>query len=222
MTKPDNKLLENCDPDDVSDALVAVKRSFGIEYSEKAFEGVKTFGELCDVVVATIGREHRDGSTAQQAFYKLRSAIGGAEAIKPATNLNDLFPRIGRRRRIQDLQWALGVRLELLKMKSWIGWALFAGYLLAFLSIFINWRYGVTALAGVFLANRIALRFPEEFTCETVGDAARLFARDHYRRARRDPETVNREEIVPIIKAIFHHMLNAEPEVMTRNAAMGW
>jgi hypothetical protein len=55
-----------------------------------------------------------------------------------------------------------------------------------------------------------------------VGDAARLFARDHYRAARRDPDTVNRAEIVPVIKAVFARRLALEMEVMTPEATLGW
>lgn len=227
--------LQNCDPEDISDALVAVQRNFGIEYASDAFKGVKTFGELCDVVVASVRREHRAGCTAQQAFYKLRRSItsvlrGGATSetvgltapIRPTTRLDELFPGRGRKGKIQEVQWLLGTRLELLEMTSRVGWGLLGGYLLGFLTIFINWRIGVAVLVGVAVINWFASQFGNKFVCATVGDASRLFVRDHYRRARRDPETVNNEEIVPVIKAIFVQQLALEPEVLTRDEELKW
>jgi len=59
--------LKNCDPEDISDVLVIIERSFGIKLLENELSGTNTFGELCDIISARIQLEHADDCTAQQA-----------------------------------------------------------------------------------------------------------------------------------------------------------
>jgi hypothetical protein len=226
MKLPEKIELINCDPADIGEAMEVVQASFGIEYDLDALQNARTFGEFCDVVVAALGRLHRDGCTVQQGFYKLRGAIGkvlkrDAVGIRPATRMDELFPARGRQKKIQELQQELGIGMGLLDLKRGVGWGLFGCYLIAFLGIFINWRYGLAGLGVCVILNRVAWRIANKFMYETVGEVARLFAQNYYRRARRDPETVNRREIVPVIKGIFQRVLGLEPDALRRDAVLG-
>lgn len=225
--KPSEKIaLVDCDPHLIGDAIEVVGASFGIEYDLDALQNAKTFGEYCDLVVASLGREHRDGCTAQQGFYKLRAAMAkvlnrDAAEIRPATRMEELFPLWGRQRKIRELQQELGIGMGLLDLRRGLGWGLFACYLIAFLGIFINWRYGLAGIAVCLVLNWVAWRVANQFTYERVGEVARLFALHYYRKARRDPATVNRQEIVPVIKGIFQRVLAVRPEALTREAVLG-
>lgn len=226
LKHPEKIELVNCDPEDIGVAMEVVQASFGIEYDLDALQNAKTFGEYCDLVVAAMVREHRDGCTAQQGFYKLRAAMAkvlkrDAAGIRPATRMGELFPARGRQKKIQELQRELGIGMGLLDLKRGVGWGLFGCYLIAFLAIFINWRYGLAGLAVCMIIHRVAWMFANKFMYETVGDLARRFASSYYRRARRDPETVNRNEIVPVIKGIFQRVLRVEPEALRRDAVLG-
>ena len=226
MKLPEKIGLINCDEEDIENAMEVVQASFGIVCGAEALEQVKTFGEFCDWVVASVRGEHRDGCTGQQGFYKFRAAIGKVlkmdpAGIMPATRMEELFPAWGRRKKIRELQLELGIGMGLLDLNRGVGWGLFGCYLIAFLAIFINWRCGVAGLAVCMILNRVAWRFGNHFLYETVGEVARLFTLHHYRLARRDPDTVNRQEIVPVIKGIFQRVLRVGPEVLTRDAVLG-
>jgi len=225
MKHPEKIELINCDPEDIEVAMAVVQESFGIEYAPGAVENAKTFGAYCDVVEAAVGREHREGCTAQQGFYKLRMAMGkvlnrDAAAIKPATRMDELFPVRGRQGKVRELQQELGIGMGLLELRRSVGGALFGGYLIAFLGIFINWRYGLAGLAVCVIFNRVAWRIGNTFLYPTVGEVARLFAQNYYCRARRDGATVNRREIVPVIRGIFMRVLRVEPEALRRDAVL--
>ena len=232
MKLPDEIALINIDPEDIGDAMVMVQTSFGIENEPGTLQQAKTFGEYCDLVTAAIRREHREGCTAQQGFYKLRAAIGKvlnrdaagirpATGITPATRMEELFPAWGRQRKIKELQQELGIGMGLIDLKREVGWGVFGCYLIAFLGIFINWRYGLAGLAVCLGINRVAWMLGSTFTYKTVGEVAKMFALNYYRWARRDPETVNRNEIVPVIKGIFQRVLLVGPEALKRDAVLG-
>jgi len=148
-----------------------------------------------------------------------KKAMGtGMAKITPATRMDKLFPARGRQRKVRELQQTLGIGMGLLDLKRSVGWALFGCYLIAFLGIFINWRYGLAGLGLCMIINRAVWGIANHFRYETVGDVARAYSLLYYRRARRDPETVNRNEIVPVIKCIFQRVLSVEAEVLTRDA----
>lgn len=71
--------LRNCDPDDVSDAVVAVGRSFGVSFARDAFVDVRTSRIYCLVVLVAFGvpdllfgqtAGHRHVDTANYAILK--------------------------------------------------------------------------------------------------------------------------------------------------------
>jgi hypothetical protein len=225
MKESDKLLLENCDPEDIGDMIPQIGRSFGVVFERDAFLEVKTFGEFCEVVAAAVKTLQRDDCTSQQAFYKLRAAMvtvldGGGVEIAPATRIDELFPRKGRRRRMRELRRVLGVKLGMLDWKPSVGIAMLIGYLLCVAGIFVNWRYGVAGLLGCVVANWVAWRLANELVCDTVGEAAWLFEGKYYHRARRDPDTVNRAEIVPVVQEIFRVGLGLPMEALAPEAVM--
>jgi hypothetical protein len=49
MTDLDTYELFNVDPDEISDVLVKIQKSFGFQFGDTELKDVKTFGELCDI-----------------------------------------------------------------------------------------------------------------------------------------------------------------------------
>ncbi len=47
--------LRNIDPDEISDVLVKVEKSFGIKFGDTELIDVSTFGNLCDIIVKKVG-----------------------------------------------------------------------------------------------------------------------------------------------------------------------
>jgi len=222
MTFPDKITLANIDPEDIGGAMEVVQASFGIHHDWDAVENAKTFGAYCDLVAALLAREHRDGCTAQQGFYKMRAAMAkvlqcDAAAIRPGTTINELFPVYGRKKKIGALQRELGIRMGLLELKRGVGWLVFGCFLVAFLAVFINWRYGLLGLGICTILRFVAWSVANRFRYATVGEVSGSFALHYYRLARRDPDTVNQHEIVPVIKGIFRRVLHLDAEMLTRD-----
>lgn len=104
MTDSDEFHLLNIDPDDISDVLAKVEKSFGFMFARTELESIKTFGELCDMVISKNQDESMDDCTTQQAFYKIKNVMGrslhiGKENITPQTGLIQIFGREKRLKR---------------------------------------------------------------------------------------------------------------------------
>jgi hypothetical protein len=226
MKETEPLTLQDCDTEEIEDVLPRIERSFRVKFPRESFAQVKTFGDLCDVIAAIVSREkHLEGCTSQQAFYQLRTAIAGvlqmdASAIAPATSLKDLFPKKGRRRKMRQLQRALGVELGLLEVKPWTNMVIVCAFVLSFIYLFIQWKYGLLGLLASYIGNRLARRLANQLREWTVGEVARVFVREHYQFARRHRGTVNRDEIAPIIKETFSEALGLEPKLLTPEAPL--
>lgn len=215
--------LNNVDPDDISDVLVKVEKSFDITFGDDDLKDTKTFGALCDVVVAKVKHAQADSCTTQQAFYKLRNAINARNPtekylVKPQTKLCELFPRDNRIEVVADIEAEMGFHMNLLRPKPWITWS-FALLLVASLGLFFfNSTVAFIGLVISIAGLRLAGRFGKELKVKTIGDLAEKIAREHYLKCRRDASTVNRTEIVQKVKELFAHDLALEPSALTKEA----
>ena len=215
--------LKNYDPEDISDVLVKVEKSFGFTFRNDELKDTRTFGELCDTISSKIELEHAEDCTSQQVFYKIRQSIAkiqslGKKEIALDCELETIFPKKGRRRKVLQIRKELGFPLKILKPKDWINYVLLFILLSSLVELFINWRFGLIGLAVSFMGFRIADWFGKEFAVKTVGEAATKAARENYVKSRRNPKTANRQEIVKKIKELFTYDL--DPSVLTREAPL--
>lgn len=215
--------LNNVDPEDISDVLVKIEKSFNITLGNEDLKDTKNFGALCDVVVAKVKHAQADSCTTQQAFYKLRNAINARNPtekylVKPQTKLCELFPRDNRIEVVADIEAEMGFHMNLLHPKPWITWS-FGLLLVASLGLFFfNSTVAFIGLVISIAGLRLAGRFGKELKVKTIGDLAEKIAREHYLKCRRDASTVNRTEIVQKIKDLFAHDLALEPSALTKEA----
>ena len=215
--------LRNVDPDDVSDVLRKVEKSFGFTFNNEELKDIKTFGELCDIVAGKVEGEHKNDCTSQQAFYKLRHCIAMAagsriNAITPDTNLQQLFPKHLRRKNIKAIEQKLGFKLNLLQPKHRIPEALVLLLLASIAYIFIDWRIGFTGIFLYIVTNVIANRSANEIPSQNLKQLVQKITRENYRKSRRNPATINRSEIVEQVKALFVNDLILESSVLHRKA----
>jgi len=211
--------LRNIDPDDISDVLVKIEKSFGLNLETDSFKNARTFGDICDIISSMIEYEHADDCTTQQAFYKIRKSIAKIQlleknTITPSSDLEGLIPRKRRRHTIMKIRKESGLSLEILEPKGWINVTLFFGLLASIVGMFFNWRYGLLGLGAIIFGFQLASWFGKEFSVKTVGDAATMAARENYIKSRRNPRTANRQEIVKKIKELFSHHLDLDPSVL--------
>ena len=225
MINPEAIELNSIDPEDISDVLVKIEKSFGFRFAKDELADTKTFGELCDIISARIDLELSDNCTTQQAFYKIRQSIAniqspGKNVITPDSKLRELFPQKDRRRKILQIGKEIGFSLKILKPKEWISNTLLMILLSSLVALFINWKFGLIGLALSIIGIQIAGWLGKQFTVTTLGEVADKMARENYIKSRRNSKTANRQEIVEKIKELFSHELALDPSVLTREAPL--
>lgn len=216
--------LKNIDPEDISDVLEKVEKSFGFKFGDSELKDVKTFGELCDLITNKVQGDNVNDCTTQQGFYKLRNAIAATQVIHKSsittdTNLKQLFPRHNRREKIKELQNELDMTFDILDIKAWLGWAIFIGIAGSLILFFFNWKLALSGLTFFLAICWTAYEFfAKEFKLATVGQLTEKFTRENYLKSRRNSSTINRNEISQKVKEFFSKELDLEEEVLTRQA----
>jgi len=224
MSDFDTYELCNVDPDDISDVLVKVEKSFGFKFGKTELKDVKTFGELCDIITNKVLGDNSNDCTTQQAFYKLRHAIADTlpidkKSITPDTDLQTLFPRQQRRQKVKEVRIKLDAHFDILEIKEWLKWTYFVGIILSLLMFFFKWQYALFGLAFFSFLGWTTNKFlATEISAQTVGQFAEKFAREHYLKARRSPATINRIEIAQKVKELFQTDLGLEDKTLSREA----
>lgn len=215
--------LENIDPDDISDVLVKVEKSFKFKFGQTDLKDVKTFGELCDIIVSKIELQENIDCTSQQAFYKLREALGTAlqinEAeIQPITQLIDLFPKSIRRQKIKQVERILGFSLKILRPKHFVSGFFAILFIISLLGLFASWKFGLIGLITSLTCISVANKFANELEVSNIAALVGKMSRENYINSRRNKTTVNKAEVIKKIEQLFSHDLGLEPEFLTRGA----
>lgn len=213
--------LKNVDPDDISDVLIKIQRSFNITLDYEGLKNITTFGHLCDLVISKIDSEHEECTT-QHAFYMLRNAIAKVNGINKCdistnTKLCKLFPKEDRLEAIANVEDELGFRINLLKPKQWLI-AIFALTLIASgIFCFFNLFAGVAGLLLSAIALKLAGKFGKEMHLKTVGDLACQISRERHSKVR-SSNTINKNEVEQKLRELFSGNLDLEPVMLTRKA----
>jgi hypothetical protein len=216
--------LRNIDPDDISFLLLDIEKSFGFRFGKTSLEHVKTFGELCDIIADKLHERDVYDCTTQQAFYKLREALTATlgvdgSSITPDIGLLTLIPRHQTRQKVMEINKLLGVKVINLNIKTWLVNVLLAGGLVSMFAFFFNWRLALSGFCAIITAAMVTKRFfAAEMEPVTVGQLAEKFSREHYLKARRNPDTVNRREVEQKIIQLFSDKLGLDTSVLTREA----
>ena len=227
MTTLNDYKLDNIDPEDFGDTLLKLEKSFGAKFADNSFKDAKTFGDICNIIESQINLTDKDDCTTQQAFYKVRKAVGLTQNydernIEPQTKLEDIFPRSNRRQKVKEFQKSLGVSVDMLSMKTWLGLTLAAGFAISLIAFFFIWQYAVAGLTFFTLFTWVASKFSKELDILTVGQLTERISREHYSFARRQNETINRNEIVKTIQDVFIADHFIDREHLRKDASLGW
>lgn len=227
MTALSDFKLDNIDPEDFGDTILKLEKSFGVKFADNSMANAKTFGDICDVIESHINFADKDDCTTQQAFYKVRKAIGLTQNfneanIEPQTKLEDIFPRSNRRQNVKLFEQALGFSVDILTMKTWLGWTLAVGFIASLITFFFSWLYAIAGLTFFTLFTWAVSKFSKELSISTVRELTEKISREHYSLARRQSGTVNRNEILKTIQDVFiaDHLIDREH--LTKEASLGW
>ncbi|WP_316843238.1 hypothetical protein [Pedobacter psychrodurus] len=200
--------LENIDLEDIEHTIAKIITSLKITLPSDAFLEVKTFGDICEVFQKNIKYQHEESCTTQQAFYKIRNAIAISQKIdrkniSPGTRLDEIFPRIGRRKKIKKFQKELAIPVNFLTMKTWLVLSIIAGFLISLVAFFFNWKFALTGVLSCLIFNWIATKLQQEIELISIGNLAKKIARENYLQARRNQDTINKREITKVIQCNF-------------------
>ena len=227
MTTLDDFKLDNIDVEDFGDTLLKLEKSFGVKFADNSMKDAKTFGDICNIIESHINLIDKADCTTQQAFYKIRKALGLTQNfdevnIKPQTKLEDIFPRSNRRQKVKAFQQSLGINVNFLTIKNWLGWTLAVCFLFSLIAFFFNLVVAICGLTVSTLATWAAYKFSIELSALTVAELTEKISREHYSQVRRHSGTVNRNEILKTIQDVFiaDHLLDREH--LTKDATLGW
>ena len=220
----DSIQLRNIDPDDISDVLTKIERSFDLRFSKNDFQNVKTFGDLCDVITNKVQGDNINDCSTQQAFYKIRNAIALTQnldkiKIMPQTEIDQIFSDNKRRQKVRYFERELGFSVDILEIKEWQKLVIFSGICLSITTFFFKWQY---ALAGLVIFTSfgwiMTTFFATELNKQTIGQLSERLTKERYSKVRRNMPTVNKSEVGGLVKSLFMEHLDLAESALTRQA----
>lgn len=213
--------LHSIDGEELAFFLIELETSFNISLEDDNFTPIHTLGELCDLIKNKLPFQHKATCTSQQAFYKLRQAIGqldlGKIKLEPSSKLHEIFPLKNRRQQIQLLEKILGFKLNLLSPPTWAKYSLLSLFFLSFISLFIQPILGVFAYIILFLMIKLTYKWGKEFELISIKDVVKKMVREQYHNCRRYPSTYNKDEIEPLFFEWLNHTILLPEEQATRD-----
>ena len=112
----------------------------------------------------------------------------------------------------------MGFKTKILRPKHWVSIVLVLILLASLVGLAFYWQTGLSGLLFSILGFKLADKFGNELDLQTVGQLADKISREHYIKSRRNPATVNRNEIAKKIKDLFRNDLDLEDPELTRQA----
>lgn len=216
--------LYKIDDEVLTEFIFEIENSFGVEFGDQDFADVNTYGELCDVIMAKFDAfEDIDDSTTQQAFQKLRTALGAALAISQSeinwdTKLKTLIPRHLRFGIVRNVNNTLGIKVLFLEPSRWYVTLVLLFSVLSVNAFFFSWKIAVCGIISTIVIWNVARWFGMDFANETVGDFAEEMAGQYYISSRQNEKTVNKAEIKKILHEQIADMFGVNSADLTRDS----
>lgn len=179
---------------------------------------------MTDHIISKIKLKNKRDCTDQQAFYKLRTAIetikDDKKRIEPKTPLSDIFSRRTRRSEIKEIEKLLELNLKALRPRHGVTSSLFITLLLSIVGLFINWQFGLVGLPFSIGGLWISERTGTEFKDRTLGELTDRMTQLNYSRSRRQPGTMNVNEVQDKIEKLFVDNLGLETRTIDRDTVI--
>ena len=223
MNEEDVYKLDNVDPDDISDVLIKVEKSFKIKFGSNELKDVNTFGELCDIIVSKIEAQESNDCTSQQAFYKLREAISRTleidkSEIQSKIKLALLFPKPTRRQKIKQVEQSLGFSLKILRPKHSITGFFSILFFISLIALFVSWKIALIGISISMISMTVANQYGNELKVDDIEELVNKISRENYFNSRRNNNTINKTEVFNKVQDLFSHDLGLQTKYLTRQA----
>ncbi len=211
-----NTFLLNADEwEDFSDLLVRLEAMFDIKFQDEELLNLGSFDDLISLTINKIGLENEDSCTTQRAFYQIRGAISElgefeADKLSPKTRLEDVFPKKGRRKVIKKFESKLGVKTNMLDVNGSIASVLIFIFVISFVLLFINFKFGVLGILLDVVGWKIAFKFAKEIRINSIRELTEQVVCENYMFFRKDKSTINKTELSRLITRWFADNMGLE------------
>ena len=217
--------LKDTDREDIEDLLKKIEKSFDIKFYEGELKHIKTFGELCDYIINKIELDNADDCTSQQSFYKIRTAISEELhidniRITPETLLDETFPKPGRRKKIKRIEQNLGFKISILEPPTWVTVLFVLILLFSIIGLFFNVVYGFSGIIFSVIGQIMANKTGTILNVNTLGELSEKITMEHYLKSRRNPKTINRNELEKILTDWFSKDLLLDKSELQRDTKL--
>lgn len=215
--------LKDIDIEDIEDLLPKVEHTFNFQFETTELFHVKTYGQLCNTIKNKIKFEHVENCTRQQAFYKLRNAIKNTTELKdfeitPSTQIEELLPRETRKFLLNKVENNLGFLLTILEPTPLLIGILNFSLVASLALLLYSWQLGLLIFGLTIIGFWSARKTGKDLKVNTIGQLTEKMVSENYMKSRRDPSTVNRNEIDHILGILFSENLGIEKSKLTKNA----
>ncbi|MDM1404855.1 hypothetical protein [Myroides marinus] len=204
--------------EDLNDALLSLEREYRLSYDYSAIEKATSIQEILDVVYKSflnLDKERKEDCTSQQAFYKLKSVLQKyceEAVITPSSQLETLISRENRIATIGMIDGELGFKLHVLRPKESLEITLWAVLLCLIIMFFFIPLYAlVGSVIWVFVCQSLYSN-AKEFKVETVGELVKQMVMNNYFKSRRDPNTINEQELRKVVVSYLADSLGLTEE----------
>lgn len=190
--------------ENIEDCIPEIEKMYDFKFENDDLESVKSFEELCELIIEKINKKNVESCTSQQAFYKLRNSLITTKIIEKGnlnieTKLTTLFPRKSRKALIEKVENDLKFKLDILKAPDFITIPLFVIGIISFVLLFFHLKVGfigvLTCSLGLYLSNKLG----NEISKKTVKELVEKITSENYLAVRRDDSTINKTELKKII-----------------------
>ena len=185
----DGVKLNEIDSGDIGDVLKKIEKSFGFHFERKELEHIKTYGELCDIIVKKIKLPDSGDCSTQQAFHKLRDAISVAlnidkKTITPQTLLTTIISAKHLRKNIKQVEKNLGFTLRILRPSHLVSGIILVIFGISLITLFLKWQYGLTGITISFIGRIVSGKLANKTRYTTIGEIAEKITRENYLKVR--------------------------------------
>jgi len=204
----------NIDAEDLEDVLSEMESSFGIRFEEDEIPNLISIEEIADRITSKLNYPEGIECSTQIVFYYLRDLLSqrlriDKETIKPDIELEELFPKKGRRKKWKAVFKETEYKVPVLEAHSFVFFSLLLT-LASFILIFFH-LYALPVFLVAVLTTYLFFRFARSLPCRTLGDLSKKIAQQNYAKTRSRAQTINSNEIKQLILNIFSEWVD-EPE----------
>jgi len=217
--------LSNIDIEEIESFLKEIENSFKIRFFSDELIHITNFGQLCDAITNKIETENSSNCTSQQAFYKLREAIGLILNIEKRTitlnlPISGLFPKKTRISNIKKLESNLGFKLNLLGPPLWLSKLFSILFILSFVTLFFVLSFGLLGLLISIIGFKVSNENGTELNLKTIRQIVEKMTRENYLKSRRNQNTFNKNEIENVLIDWFSNQFDLDKTKLTREAKL--